>query len=83
MLYHAFASNDTETHRFSYDDSCLHAIGSPGAADRARQKTIILQGGFDSFIDLKSESAGPASASTVVTCWIKYKKRIFWVDRTI
>jgi len=51
LFYQAFATDGIETHRVPYEDSCLHAMRLPSAADQVKRGTILLHGGFDSFIE--------------------------------
>jgi len=51
LFYQAFAADDIETHQVPYEDSCLHAMRLPGAAGQVKRGTVLLHGGFDSFIE--------------------------------
>ena len=51
LFYRAFAADDIETHQVPYEGSCLHAMRLPKAADPAKRGTVLLHGGFDSFIE--------------------------------
>ena len=51
LFYQAFATDGIETHRIPYRDSCLHAMRLPSAAGQVKRGTILLHGGFDSFIE--------------------------------
>lgn len=51
LFYQAFAADNIETHQIPYEDSYLHAIQLPCASDKVKQGTLIMHGGFDSFIE--------------------------------
>jgi pimeloyl-ACP methyl ester carboxylesterase len=51
LFYQAFAADNIEAHRVPYEDSYVHAIRLPGTAGKVAQGTILLHGGFDSFIE--------------------------------
>ena len=51
LFYRAFATDGIETHPIPYEDSCLHAMRLPGAASQVKRGTILVHGGFDSFIE--------------------------------
>ena len=51
LFYRAFAADGIETYQVPYEESCLHAIRLPGAVSQAKRGTVLLHGGFDSFIE--------------------------------
>ncbi len=51
LFYQVFAAEGIETHRIPYEGSYLHALRLPRAADRPQRGTVVLHGGFDSFIE--------------------------------
>jgi hypothetical protein len=51
LFYQAFATDGIETHLVPYEDSCMHAMRLPKAAGQVKRGTVLLIGGFDSFIE--------------------------------
>ncbi|MBN1381684.1 MAG: alpha/beta fold hydrolase [Deltaproteobacteria bacterium] len=51
LFYKAFANDGIETHRIPYEDSYLHAMRLSGIPDNGKRGTIVVHGGFDSFIE--------------------------------
>ena len=51
LFYRAFAADGIETHQVPYGDSTLHALRLPRASDQPQRGTVVLHGGFDSFIE--------------------------------
>ncbi len=51
LFYQAFATDGIESHRLPYEDACLHAMRLPSVAGQVKRGTILLHGGFDSFIE--------------------------------
>ena len=51
LFYRAFATDGIETHAVPYEDSRMHAMRLPGAIDMPGLGTIVLHGGFDSFVE--------------------------------